>query len=81
MLIEGGLIPKAFSKIIDMFLLNLRLLKAGGTAAGQTLTKAIPVVFAFHRALPVLTSAITSPWLSLRRAKTSIQSAYSVPVL
>ncbi len=52
MLIEGGLIPKAFSKIIDMFLLNLRLLKAGGTAAGQTLTKAIPVVFAFHRALP-----------------------------
>ena len=52
MLIEGGLVAKALGKIVDMFLLNLRLPEAGGAAAGQTLTKAIPVVIAFHRTLP-----------------------------
>ncbi len=81
MLVEGGLIAKALGKIIDMFGFHPSAGKAGGPAAGQPLAKAIPVIFRTTPVCWVLTRAITSLAVSLRRANTSIQSAYSAPVL
>lgn len=81
MLVEGGLIAKALGKIIDMFGFHPSAGKAGGPAAGQPLAKAIPVIFPHHAGLLGADGAITSLAVSLRRANTSIQSAYSAPVL
>ena len=51
MLVEGGLIAKTPGKIINMFGFHPGAGKAGGSAAGQPLAKAIPVIFPHHAGL------------------------------